>query len=61
MNERIQNQINNMKNQTIGVEIEMNNITRRKAAEHMMQQANTVTTVGLAKTLKEECGNSKGM
>ena len=33
MNERIKNQIENMKNQTIGVEIEMNNITRKKAAE----------------------------
>lgn len=33
MNERIQNQITNMKNQTIGVEVEMNNITRQKAAE----------------------------
>ena len=33
MNERIQNQITNMKNQTIGVEIEMNNITRQRAAE----------------------------
>lgn len=33
MNERIQNQITNMKNQTIGVEIEMNCITRQKAAE----------------------------
>ena len=37
MNERIQNQINNMKNQTIGVEIEMNNITRRKAAEKVAE------------------------
>ena len=33
MNERIKNQVENMKNQTIGVEIEMNNITRKKAAE----------------------------
>jgi len=33
MNERTKNQIENMKNQTIGVEIEMNNITRKKAAE----------------------------
>lgn len=32
MNERIENQIANMKNQTIGVEIEMNSITRPKAA-----------------------------
>lgn len=37
MNERIQNQISNMKNQTIGVEIEMNNITRQKAAEKVAE------------------------
>lgn len=33
MNERIQNQITNMKTQTIGVEVEMNNITRQRAAQ----------------------------
>ena len=33
MKEKIKNQIDNMKNQTIGVEIEMNSITRKKAAE----------------------------
>jgi hypothetical protein len=33
MTERIQNQITNMKTQTIGVEVEMNNITREKAAK----------------------------
>ena len=33
MNERIQNQIAEMKKQTIGVEVEMNNITRREAAK----------------------------
>lgn len=32
MNERTQNQIAEMKKQTIGVEVEMNNITRREAA-----------------------------
>ena len=37
MNERIQNQITNMKDQTIGVEIEMNNITRKKAAEKVAE------------------------
>ena len=37
MNERIQNQITNMKNQTIGVEIEMNNITRSRAAEKVAE------------------------
>lgn len=33
MNEKTQNQIQKMKEQTIGVEIEMNNIKRRRAAE----------------------------
>ena len=33
MNEKTRNQINEMKKQTIGVEIEMNNITRQKAAK----------------------------
>lgn len=37
MNERIQNQITKMKNQTIGVEIEMNHITRKKAAEKVAE------------------------
>ena len=32
MNEKIANQIEEMKNQTIGVEVEMNNITRERAA-----------------------------
>ena len=33
MNEKTRNQIDEMKKQTIGVEIEMNNITRQKAAK----------------------------
>ena len=33
MNEKIQRQITEMKKQTIGVEVEMNNITRREAAK----------------------------
>lgn len=33
MNEKLANQIENMKKQTIGVEVEMNNITRREAAK----------------------------
>jgi len=33
MNERIQEQIQRMKTQTIGVEVEMNNITRERASE----------------------------
>ena len=33
MNERTERQISEMKNQTIGVEVEMNNITRQNAAK----------------------------
>ena len=33
MNERTERQINEMKNQTIGVEVEMNSITRQNAAK----------------------------
>ena len=33
MNEKTRAQIEAMKNQTIGVEVEMNNITREKAAK----------------------------
>ena len=33
MNEKMANQIAEMKKQTIGVEVEMNNITRDKAAK----------------------------
>lgn len=32
MKEKVENQIEEMKKQTIGVEVEMNSITRRKAA-----------------------------
>lgn len=65
-----ENQVTNMKKQTIGVEVEMNSITRKKqqfwlenilVQEHTMQQENTVISVGLAKTRKEEHGNSKRM
>lgn len=37
MNEKIAGQIERMKEQTIGVEIEMNNITREKAARLIWQ------------------------
>ena len=33
MNEKLQNQVAEMKKQTIGVEVEMNNIARSKAAK----------------------------
>ena len=35
MNEKTRAQIEAMKNQTVGVEVEMNNITREKAAKGM--------------------------
>ena len=37
MNERITKQIEEMKKQTIGVEVEMNNITREKAARKVAE------------------------
>lgn len=41
MNERLINQVNEMKKQTIGVEIEMNSITREKAAKIAAEFFNT--------------------
>ncbi|OUP75293.1 alpha-L-fucosidase [Anaeromassilibacillus sp. An172] len=41
MNEKLMNQVNEMKKQTIGVEIEMNNITREKAAKIAAEFFNT--------------------
>lgn len=43
MNERIENQVKEMKNQTIGVEVEMNNITRKKAATLIADYFGTVS------------------
>ena len=40
MNEKTMNQIAEMKKQTIGVEVEMNNITRQKAAKQSEHQTN---------------------
>ena len=37
MKEKVENQIKNMKEQTIGVEVEMNNITRKKASEKIAE------------------------
>ena len=37
MTEKTARQIENLKNQTIGVEIEMNNITREKAARKVAE------------------------
>ena len=70
MNQKTLKQIEEMKQQTIGVEIEMNNITRKEAAEvvakhfgteAIIQQAFMDIPVGLAKTIKEEFGNFKKM
>lgn len=41
MTERIENQITNMKTQTIGVEVEMNNISRRLAASKVAEYFGT--------------------
>ena len=42
MNAKTAQQIENLKNQTIGVEIEMNNITRNKAGSTSMLRATIV-------------------
>ena len=54
MNEKTRIQIEEMKRQTIGVEVEMNNITN-------IQQTETVITLGQLGTQRAESGNSKGM
>ena len=41
MNEKLINQVKEMKKQTIGVEIEMNSITREKAAKIAAEFFNT--------------------
>ena len=41
MNSKVENQIKSMKNQTIGVEIEMNSITREKAAKKIAEYFGT--------------------
>ena len=68
MTNKTLNQIAEMKKQTIGVEVEMNNITRDKAAKQpniserggmKTLQAETDTALGRLGTNKEENGNSK--
>ena len=69
MNDKTREQIEAMKNQTIGVEIEMNNITREKAARKVAEYfgtrawnaASTDITAGLARTSRAGFGNSRGM
>lgn len=71
MNEKITNQIAEMKKQTIGVEVEMNSITREKVAgiaqssseqdATKTQPEGTDTTLDQLGTNREENGNFKGM
>ena len=70
MNDKTREQIEAMKNQTIGVEIEMNNITREKAARKVAEYfgtrawnapASTDITAGLARMDRAGFGNSRGM
>lgn len=69
MNEKTARQIAEMKNQTIGVEVEMNNITRQKAAKVAadffgtgrlrIPQAATATAPGRLGTHRGASGNSR--
>lgn len=71
MNTKTLRQIEEMKKQTIGVEVEMNNITRNKAAKSQpsssaqadlkTQPTETATALGQHMTSKAESGNSKKM
>ena len=72
MNEKTRIQIEEMKRQTIGVEVEMNNITRENAARiaadyfgtgryKYTADRNGYYTLGQLGTQRAESGNSKGM
>lgn len=71
MNEKMTKQIEEMKQQTIGVEVEMNGITRDRAAKlaatyfaqaDMKTQLDaTATALGQLGMLRAESGNSKKM
>lgn len=71
MNTKTLRQIEEMKKQTIGVEVEMNNITRNKAAKIAAEffdtgrfentATETATALGQHMTSKAESGNSKKM
>lgn len=70
MNAKVENQIARMKNQTVGVEVEMNGITRSRQPARLqnssgqqpgMLPVNTVTAPGLVKTRTAEFGSSKRM
>ena len=67
MNEKIREQIERAKTQTIGVEVEMNNITRNKAAKiaaeffgtGRYENTATATALGRLGIPRAENGNSK--
>ena len=61
MNEKTRIQIEEMKRQTIGVEVEMNPQTISEQADTNIQQTETVITLGQLGTQRAESGNSKGM
>lgn len=71
MNEKVARQIEEMKKQTIGVEVEMNNITREKAAKvaaryfgtrrYEIRQGATDTAHGQLGTHRAGNGNSRRM
>ena len=71
MNEKTRIQIEEMKRQTIGVEVEMNNITRENAARiaadyfgtgrYKYTATETVITLGQLGTQRAENGSSKEM
>ena len=71
MNEKVARQIEEMKKQTIGVEVEMNNITREKAAKvaaryfepsgMKIRQGATDTVHGQLGTHRAGNGNSRRM
>lgn len=67
MNEKTRSQIENMKKQTIGVEIEMNNRLQKSPQSSSeqtiskIQQPATATTLGVLGMHRAENGNSKRM
>ena len=59
MNEKVARQIEEMKKQTIGVEVEMNNITREKAARVAARYFGTHTAHGQHGMHRAGNGNSR--
>ena len=59
MNEKTRIQIEEMKKQTIGVEVEMYNITREKAARTIASTLEEATAHGHVRTIREENGKSQ--